>query len=1098
MESSASLALAKNQTALPTNQSYRPRANSHAGIIRKASSMRNMANENRAPSTLSSGLESMLKTTTETGDIGLFSIKASYLPPPLNTPRRTGRTYSKGMQQIPGRQTNAQRSLSDFVDDRKRLPSYKRDASSEVFSMYEDTIERSSNPHKSGESDHRSYSMTQTTSVSSYALTNHKSYTSLRSQAESNNVRPKSPFTYPSRLKRPGFRPSSPALNNEGLKDYTRRAEIERPSFDDRHNSASPASFYSRKRVPQPLGIRPELDQPNALNRASPTRRATSPLQRSVTPANDFGRRSDPVSNATSPARSTYSLASTVNLYISTRAPSTATTPGKIPPSPLYYDYTEEFDNERLKDKRVLEPPPAFQIVKSIPEDRPLSSSGPTVICKLPGDGYAASNVNASPFSATPTSSANFQHKDLAVKPRTKKDEEVKDTLPRMYGEPASTSVIEFTAAQDIIRTPNASNSTPQLDTEIGRTFALTLSSSDTAGVIPGINSDTTSESDEYKTDLEKIASSPPISLSRNPSIRVSSTLKLFPTPPGYLNQAQGVQVPREDNGDLDWNTGIAAANMGQANLTGSPEETVRVNVVTKTSADSKNAEEKDTPAGPAAIICGQKTTNEPSVLSTTLQGTGANQESLRPEVIPYFSTSFTAPDFHFDNNSGELQISLVTGAKDLPKFPRQAPKKSASRSGTPMLAPKPISPARQAKLKNSVPQLMKALPPLPSDMQHKFVLPPNEVLKPAGRLPFQIPRKEFAANKSHLVREARLSPHTQGPEDMMPTGDFHDCSKRPLLPIEHQSTEMHHSTFSKINKDKSMTSKDPLLGLTPKMKPVLKSSALRPVSPSDSRPWNLEESYPWSNHDPALRLPSLVLAENPLNSKPPKFKLKVTRASNSTLGTVRVHRTSTDSKMGNGFQLRQTKDLFTPAADGLENIFRKVSRNLTVRRTSLASTTQSTNSEVMLRSSTPDLPPTTIERSSNLEVLLPQASTRSLASPFSPTEVRSFFSDDSSHQGGGHSLRKRLSNFRARMGAPYYSRAMSQSLDDNAFRQLPTGQPSSFPLSNTALDVQRKPRHHRHSAGTRVQARKLKTKVSKWLKGAQLAFRRAKSRARK
>ncbi|RDW78116.1 hypothetical protein BP5796_05968 [Coleophoma crateriformis] len=1098
MESSASVALARNQATMPTNQSYRPRANSHIGIIRKASSMRNMANENRAPSTLSSGLESMLKTTTETGDIGLFSIKASYLPPPLNTPRRTGRTYSKGIQQIPGRQTNAQRSLSDFVDDRKRLPSYTRDASSEVLSMYEDTSQRSSNPHKSGESDHRSYSMTQTTSVSSYTLKNHKSYTSLRSQAENNNVRPKSPFTYPSRLKRPGFRPSSPALNNEGLKDYTRRAEIERPSFDDRHNSASPASFYARKRVPQPLGIRPELDHPNAP-KASPTRRATSPLQRSVTPANDFGRRSDPVSNATSPARSTYSLASTVNLYISTRAPSTVTTPGKIPPSPLYYDYTEEFDSERLKDKRALEPPPTFQIVKSIPEDRPLSSSGPTVTCKLPGNGYAESSANASPFSAATMSSVNFQHKDLAAKPRTKNDEEVKSTLPRMYGEPASTSSVEFTAAQDIIRTPNASTSTPQLDTEIGRTYTFPLSSSDAAGSIAGINSKTTREDDAYNTNLEKIAFSTPISLSRNPSIRVSSTLKLFPTPPGHLNLAQGIQVPRENNGDtMYWNAGIAAANKGQTNLTGSLKETMMVNAATKTSgADSKTTEDKDITAGPAAIISGQQTTKEHPVLSATFQGTAANQENLRPEVIPCFSTSFTAADSHFDNNSGELQISSVSGAKDLPKFTRQTPKRSPSRSGSPMLAPKPISPARQAKLKNSVPQLMKALPPLPSDAQNKFVLPPNEVLKPAGRLPFQIPRKEFAANINNLVREARLSPHTQAPEDMKPTGDFHDCSKRPLLPIQHQSTEMHHSTFTKINKDKSTTSKDALSSLTPKMKPALKSSALRPISPSDSRPWNLEERYPWSNHDPALRLPSLVLAENPPNPKPPKFKLKVTRASNSTLGTVRVYRTSTDSKMGNGFQLRQTKDLFTPAADGLENIFRKVSRNLTVRRTSLASTTQSTNSEVVLRSSTPDLLPTTIERSSNLEVLVPQASTRSLASPFSPTEVRSFFSDDSSHR-GGHSLRKRLSIFRARMGVPYYSRAMSQSLDDNAFRQIPTGQPSSFPLSNTALDVQRKLSHHKHSAGTRVQARKFKAKVSEWLKGAQLALRRAKVRARK
>jgi hypothetical protein len=40
--------------------------------------------------------------------------------------------------------------------------------------------------------------------------------------------RPRSPFPYPARLKRPGFRPSSPVLADGGGVDYSRRAEIER------------------------------------------------------------------------------------------------------------------------------------------------------------------------------------------------------------------------------------------------------------------------------------------------------------------------------------------------------------------------------------------------------------------------------------------------------------------------------------------------------------------------------------------------------------------------------------------------------------------------------------------------------------------------------------------------------------------------------------------------------------------------------------------------------------------------------------------------------------------------------------------------------
>lgn len=43
--------------------------------------------------------------------------------------------------------------------------------------------------------------------------------------------RPRSPFAYPTRLKRPGFRPSSPALTDGGGVDYRRRAEIDRTPY---------------------------------------------------------------------------------------------------------------------------------------------------------------------------------------------------------------------------------------------------------------------------------------------------------------------------------------------------------------------------------------------------------------------------------------------------------------------------------------------------------------------------------------------------------------------------------------------------------------------------------------------------------------------------------------------------------------------------------------------------------------------------------------------------------------------------------------------------------------------------------------------------
>ena len=185
--------------------------------------------ENRVPAALPKTLSSMLKTTTETGDIGMFSIKPPRVPHPPGSPRRINGLYRDNGPQAEKRSRHFLQGGRDsgVVDDRRRLPSYSRDVTSEVVSLYETASQKSAN-RVFDDPDYRSYSMNQ--SYSQYALNNHRSYSSLRSQPDGGNQlqRPRSPFAYPARLKRPGFRPSSPALTDGGLVDYSRRAEIER------------------------------------------------------------------------------------------------------------------------------------------------------------------------------------------------------------------------------------------------------------------------------------------------------------------------------------------------------------------------------------------------------------------------------------------------------------------------------------------------------------------------------------------------------------------------------------------------------------------------------------------------------------------------------------------------------------------------------------------------------------------------------------------------------------------------------------------------------------------------------------------------------
>lgn len=177
-------------------------------------------------------LQSMLKTTTETGDIGIFSI--GHVP------------AARAFHQLPRArtgisETNRPRQRSDsrgsepppvLRDDRRRLPSY-RDTTSEILSMYGSegqTSARSSLSRRFDDAALRSYSMT--SSGSRQPPANYRPYpAALHSHFDVGLQRPRSPYPYPTRLKRPGVRPSSPALTEDGSVDYSRMVGIDRVSY---------------------------------------------------------------------------------------------------------------------------------------------------------------------------------------------------------------------------------------------------------------------------------------------------------------------------------------------------------------------------------------------------------------------------------------------------------------------------------------------------------------------------------------------------------------------------------------------------------------------------------------------------------------------------------------------------------------------------------------------------------------------------------------------------------------------------------------------------------------------------------------------------
>ncbi|KAF4985394.1 hypothetical protein FDECE_16584 [Fusarium decemcellulare] len=291
-------------------------------------------------------LESMLKTTTETGDIGIFSIKTPmsavthHYPqrprPDFKGPRRPSRSYYRGPEDGPVR------------DDRKSLPSY-RDTASEIISLYGSTTQpsypRSFSPSSDG--DHRSYSLT---TCSSRRIPSCKSSGTFQSLPSNSGLqRPRSPFPYPTRLKRPGVRPTSPAMTDNGVVDYSRMVEIDRVSQRTVHRPSKPKDYHGYRRYP-PLSLRPGFSRSTSSlpSRVSPKPRHYSPgsgrsRMQSTMPYWVASSQCGQTSSSGQSIRSA-SLTSIVEMYQG-MSPNRDVLPPRSPRS-FYYDYTEEFDTE--------------------------------------------------------------------------------------------------------------------------------------------------------------------------------------------------------------------------------------------------------------------------------------------------------------------------------------------------------------------------------------------------------------------------------------------------------------------------------------------------------------------------------------------------------------------------------------------------------------------------------------------------------------------------------------------------------------------------------------------------------------------------------
>ena len=187
-----------------------------------------------------SSVQNMLRNDTELGLSTQFTPKHAYKPPSLLHPGSSGRLFSN-------------RGPSGFYTDPRSLNDQENVDLRQGVNY--DTLKLASNAANPGRmayynqhsretvEEYRSWSMTQR-SYANHALERHPHQTvTYHSRGIGPNGRPRSPYAYPTRLKRPGYRPSSPAWSDINQTGYSLSPNL-RPG--------SPASTHSVSHVPAP------------------------------------------------------------------------------------------------------------------------------------------------------------------------------------------------------------------------------------------------------------------------------------------------------------------------------------------------------------------------------------------------------------------------------------------------------------------------------------------------------------------------------------------------------------------------------------------------------------------------------------------------------------------------------------------------------------------------------------------------------------------------------------------------------------------------------------------------------------------------------
>lgn len=1067
-----------------------------------------------------SSIQSMLRNTTEMGNVGQFSTKPSRVPASL--PRQSNSRLTPSKQRHPGAYYN--RPDDSSMRHPPLHPNQGNPASN--GSGFQHHIPR---PHRGPArspsiEDYRSYSTTKS-SHASHSLVNNHTHTNgaYDGSGGPHSLGPRLPFAYPTRLKRPGYRPSSPALSELNKQNRSQTSLHRRPSF----RTNSPSSLHTNG-APSPWR--------KGVNRSDPLLRY---YPQSAVPIS--GRAPSP-SSFSPPPPTPKTSASLKSIASSTSGLQAATNGSWInpqsPESPIFYDYTEAFEEQGVEQQDyshyvststgTLAEQPTFDTATTTyyeldagPDN--TSRTLPPSENRLPKlNPQAADNrfdQTTSQFEVDDESSMQALHKDLSEVPELPEGDlsiAEGDVAPTKHKDDLGDSESQYILREQsspVVAPVERSEQLPDQDPRQESPFAFEKkestsrnSQSPSRAIVSPVASIRSRQS--TRQSVHEWEDSSPKEERATPSVVISQSPVAHPAPGSDHDRAPGaeqrpsLQLVRatsieDHSGNEHTVTEIVSPTPERSMI--SPSSVSRFSKILSINDDLLDLDElgnrikgRDRADSPMQGLMDSRTRVariDPPWRKRTVQLRDmatrqnaadyalveASDSEDEPELTQGLRQTFCKPDNRPMDNAprappiilssqlahrgypGPLSIrrspavrrstSDVRKVRDTPnahpdseiglpeeQSTHRAPSPEANQSSPAHLDANQIvdSPEKYSAHEGSPPDLKlapppkKELPPLP-DERPAIVLFSPPVAPRLPSLPFSFTPLIQRGSEDETASVAELAAVGVSSLDQGETTHKDEESPAPIL-----ATKLGHDR-------NSIASSSP-----------------------DSRPWNLDTSYPWSDQQPKLEVTMPEPTEGPNRSTRslPRFRFKLQRASSTTEGTGKITKYPLPSDASSS-PFGSSHDVFQDTA------FRGQ------RQPTLSVTPGQINSSHDYIRSSPN-------RTRFVESFETQSPRVTYVPPSPGFEARSFFSDDSSQMRPRGVFRKRFSALRnrtSRGASTDEPRGYDRGLLSSALGISRASGRSSRQSENTAITAGASSR----ASQTKRARRKLVNKLRSW-----------------